>query len=155
MRSHFENTSATSRLWADTSTCLKVIAFLLLAPYDRVVAAAQWEDFIRGLDDEDLAKISAFRDFCRSLPGVAERIHSADVTYARTRSFASAYIKSHYLEIGIELLRTVTDPKPRTSFSTSKKITMHRYSIRHLEDFDDSIRALITEASETVGPGTR
>jgi len=126
-----------------------------LAPYSREMAAGTWAQFTGGLDEEDLAKISAFRDYCRELPDVEERIHSADVTFARERSFASAYIKSHYLEIGIELLRSVHDPKPRTSFSTSKRVVMHRYSLRHLKDFDDSIRALISEAADTVGPGTR
>ncbi|GAB3402346.1 hypothetical protein GCM10027515_11950 [Schumannella luteola] len=114
-----------------------------------------WSELTRGLDDDDLAKLSAFREFCRSLDGVEERIHSADVTYARRRSFTSAYIKSHYLELGIELLREVDDPKPRTAFATTKKITMHRYSLRELEQFDDRIRALIHEACETVGGGTR
>ena len=119
------------------------------------MATANWDAFTDGLDDEDLAKIRAFRNYCRQLPDVEERIHSADVTYAHKRSFTSAYIKSHHLEIGIELQRTVTDPKSRTSFSTSKKVVMHRYSLRHLEDFNDSIRDLIKEAAETVGPGTR
>lgn len=123
--------------------------------YGRHMVSSTWENLTDGLDDEDLAKISAFRDVCRGLPDVTERIHSADVTYAGKRSFASAYIKSHYLEVGIELLRTVTDPAPRTSFSTSRKVVMHRYSLRHLEQFDDAIRGLITEAADTVGPGTR
>lgn len=131
------------------------MAFVGCARYSQGMATAHWEEFTAGLDDDDLAKIRAFRNFCRKLPEVEERIHSADVTYARKRSFTSAYIKSHYVEIGIELQRTVTNPQPRTSFSTSKKVIMHRFSLRQLEDFDDSIRDLILEAAETVGPGTR
>ena len=131
------------------------MAFVGCASYSQGMATAHWEEFTDGLDDDDLDKIRAFRNFCRTLPEVEERIHSTDVTYAGKRSFTSAYIKSHYLEIGIELQRTVTNPKPRTSFSTSKKVTMHRYSLRQIEDFDDSIRDLIVEAAETVGPGTR
>lgn len=118
------------------------------------MAAGTWRQLTAGLDDEDLAKLTAFRDHCRSLPDVEERIHSADITFAGKRAFASAYVKSHYLELGIELLRTVTDPKPRTSFATSKRVVMHRYSLRQLDDFDEAIRALITEAASTVGPGT-
>lgn len=117
------------------------------------MASGTWEQLTDRLDDEDLAKLTAFRDFCRSMPDVTERIHSADITYAGVRAFASAYIKSHYLEVGIELLRTVSSPKPRTSFATSKQVKMHRYSLRRLEQFDDDIRALIREAAETVGPG--
>lgn len=119
------------------------------------MAAGTWTALIDGLDDDDLAKLTAFRDFCRSLPGVEERIHSADVTYAVRRSFASAYVKSHYLEVGIELLREVRQPRPRVAFPTSSRVTMHRYSLRELEAFDDDITALIEEAARTVGPGTR
>lgn len=119
------------------------------------MADSTWEKLSAGLDDADLAKLTAFRDFCRSLPDVEERIHTSEIAFARKRVFASAYIKSHYLELGIELLRTVSDLPPRTSFATSKKVTMHRYSLRELEGFDDAIRALITEAAETVGPGMR
>ena len=119
------------------------------------MAASNWDELTGGLADDDLAKITVFRDFCRGLPDVDERIQTSQVAYARVRVFTSGYIKSHYLELGVELLREVTDPKPRTTFATSKRVTMHRYSLRHLEQFDDAIRALIREASETVGPGTR
>ncbi|TPW78253.1 DUF5655 domain-containing protein [Schumannella sp. 10F1B-5-1] len=128
------------------------------------MADGTWADLTRGLDDDDLAKLTAFRDFCRSLGSggggsdggeLEERIHTADITFARARSFASAYIKSHYLELGIELRREVHDPKPRTAFATTKAITMHRYSLRELDQFDDRIRDLIREAFETVGPGGR
>lgn len=119
------------------------------------MAASTWNQLTSRLDQEDLAKLTAFRDYCRSLDDVEERIHSSEIAYARKRAFASGYIKSHYLELGIELRRSVTDPKPRTSFATSKHVTMHRYSLRHLEQFDDAVRALIRESAETVGPGTR
>lgn len=119
------------------------------------MATSNWDELTGGLDDDDLAKLTVFRDFCRGLPDVEERIHTSQVAYARLRVFTSGYIKSHYLELGIELLREVTDPKPRTTFATSKRVTMHRYSLRHFKQFDDAIRALIREAAETVGPGTR
>jgi hypothetical protein len=119
------------------------------------VAAGTWEALTKGLDEEDLAKLTSFRDFCSSLPDVQERVHSADVAFARVRTFASAYIKSHYLELGIELLREVRDPPPRTAFPTSKKVWMNRYSLRRLDQFDDRIRSLLYEAWQTVGPGTR
>lgn len=119
------------------------------------MTASTWERFTAGLDDEDLAKIVAFRDFCRTLPGVEERVHTSEVAYAVRRAFASAYVKSHYLEVGIELTREVADPAPRTSFATGKRTRMHRYSLRRLEQFDDGIRSLLREACETVGPGFR
>lgn len=119
------------------------------------MAKGTWRDLTEGLDQEDRDKLTAFRDFCRGLPDVEERIHSADVTYARARSFASGYIKSHYLEIGIELSREVTDPPPRASFSTTKSVIMHRYSLRDLDQFDEKVKSLLREACETVGPGFR
>lgn len=119
------------------------------------MADATWGELTAGLGEEDLAKLTAFRDYCRTLPDVTERVHTSEIAFARKRVFASAYVKSHYLELGIELLREVDDPLPRTSFATSKRVTMHRYSLRQLTQFDDRIKALIAEAAETVGPGMR
>jgi len=119
------------------------------------MVASTWGNLTRGLDGEDLAKLTVFRDFCRTIPEVQERIHSSEIAYARNRVFASAYVKSHYLELGIELLREVDDPKPRTRFPTTKTVTMHRYSLRRIEQFDERLRALIQEAADTVGPGAR
>lgn len=119
------------------------------------MVASTWTELTAGLDPEDLAKITAFRDYCTGLPNSRERITSSQIAFAGKRTFASAYIKSHYLEIGIELLRRVSDPPPRTAFATTTTVTMHRYSLRHLDQFDSAIRGLIAEAAETVGPGFR
>ncbi len=119
------------------------------------MAASTWEQLTASLDEEDLAKLSAFREFCRGIPDVEERISTSQIAFARSRTFASAYIKSHYLELGIELLRKVDDPAPRAAFPTTRTVWMHRYSLRQLDRFDDRIRALIEEAAETVGPGAR
>jgi len=125
------------------------------ALYGVVMVASTWDHLVRDLNDEDKAKLAAYRDFCRGLPDVQERVSSAQVAYAGTRIFTSAYIKSHYLELGIELLREVDDPRPRTSFPTSRNVFMHRYSLPQLEQFNGPIRALIREAAQTVGPGLR
>ncbi|MGV3713676.1 DUF5655 domain-containing protein [Pseudolysinimonas sp.] len=119
------------------------------------MVASTWEVLTEGLDADDLAKLTAFRDACRILGGVEERVHSSEIAFAGKRVFASAYIKSHYLELGIELTREVTRPKPRTAFPTTKRFIMHRYSLRELEDFTPAIRKLLTESYETVGPGSR
>lgn len=119
------------------------------------MVASTWEQLTADLDAEDLAKLTAFRDTCRALPDVVERVTSSQIAFARRRTFASAYIKSHYLELGIELRREVTDPPPRVSFPTASTVVMHRYSLRRLEQFDDRIRELLREAADTVGPGTR
>ena len=119
------------------------------------MVASTWEQLVRELSDEDQAKLAAYRDFCQGLPDVHERVSSSQVAFARSRTFTSAYIKSHYLELGIELLREADEPRPRTSFATSRQVIMHRYSLRHLEQFDESIQSLIREAAQTVGPGLR
>lgn len=75
--------------------------------------------------------------------------------YVRTRIFTSGYMKSHYLEIGVELLREASHPMLRTAFATSKRVTMHRLTLSEPREFDDGLRALIQEAWETVGPGLR
>lgn len=42
--------------------------------------------------------------------------------YVRTRIFTSGYMKSHYLEIGVKLLREASHPMLRTAFATSKRV---------------------------------
>ena len=82
------------------------------------MAVSTWKDLTSDLDPEDLAKLTAFRDFCRTLPDVEERIHTSQIAYARQRVFVSAYVKSHYMELGIELLSVVRRPETRTSIAT-------------------------------------
>jgi len=114
-----------------------------------------WETLTRGLSDDDLLLFEVYRDFARGLPGTVERVHTSQVQYARKRIFTSGYVKSHYLEIGVELLREATHPMLRTAFATSKRVTMHRITLRESEQFDEDLRDLIREAWETVGPGLR
>ncbi|WP_061963645.1 DUF5655 domain-containing protein [Demequina aurantiaca] len=117
------------------------------------MVASTWSEFTAGLNDEDLALITTYRDFCRELEGVEERVHRSEVQYAVKRIFTSAYVKSHYLEIGLELVREAEHPKLRTAFATSKRVTMHRITLREEREFDDALRELIDEARQTVGPG--
>ena len=111
------------------------------------MAASTWEKLTEGLDDDDLRKLTAFRDYCRSLgPDVDERVHTSEIAFAVKRVFASAYIKSHYLEVGIDLPRVVSTPKPRATVASTKTRTLHRYSLRELAGFDAAIKKLIREA---------
>ena len=97
----------------------------------------------------------AFRDCCREIPDAVERVHRTEISFAVARSFATAYVKSHYLELGIYLTRRVETPRPRATVPVSKTVWLNRYSLRELEQFDDTLRGLIREAAETVGPGAR
>jgi len=111
-----------------------------------------WSALTKGLSPDDLALITTYRDFCRSLPGAHEEVTSSAVQYRGKRIFTSAYVKSHYLEIGVELLREASHPKLRTSFATTKRITMHRITVTTVAQVESAFD-LIREACETVGPG--
>jgi hypothetical protein len=110
------------------------------------MVVAPWTELIVKLDDDGRAKLTAFRDFCRSLGPVDERVHKTDIAFAVKRVFASAYVKNHYLEVGIELTRAVTTPKPRATVAATKTRTLYRYSLRELSQFDSTITDLIREA---------
>ncbi|TCK25231.1 DUF5655 domain-containing protein [Pseudonocardia endophytica] len=114
-----------------------------------------WDELTAPLDADDLALFTLYRTFCRGLPDVEEQVHTSQVQYRRTRIFTSGYVKSHYLEIGLELMREASHPRLRTAFPTSKTVIMHRITLRDPEQFDDDLRALIEEARTTVGPGLR
>lgn len=114
-----------------------------------------WDELTAALSDDDRTLFTVYRTFCRSLPDAVEQVHTSQVQYRRKRIFTSGYVKSHYLEIGVELLREAAHPMLRTAFPTSKTVIMHRITLRAPEQFDDDLRALLTEACETVGPGVR
>ena len=113
-----------------------------------------WAALTKGLDEKDLALFTAYRDLVNDIGESEEHINSSDISFAVKRVFTSGYMKSHYLEVGIELLREADHPQLRTSFATTKKITMHRMTLTTHTQLK-SLRALITEARDTVGPGTR
>ena len=103
------------------------------------------------LSPEDLELLTLYRDFCRGLPETEEQVHSTQVQYVWKRIFTSGYVKSHYLEVGVELLREASHPQLRTAFSTSKRVVMHRITLREPSQFDGALRDLIREAWESVG----
>jgi len=119
------------------------------------MAITTWSDFTGGLEADDLAFITHYRDFCRSLDEATEEVHRSAVQYKQARIFTSAYVKSHYLEVQVDLLHEAKHPALRTSFASTKKVTTHRITLRHLEQWDDDLEDLIREAAETVGPRTR
>jgi hypothetical protein len=80
-------------------------------------------------------------------------VHKTEVAFAVERVFASGYMKSHWLEVAIDLLRVVEDPPPRAAFHTTKKVVTHRFTIGSVSELD-RLQDLIVEAHDTVGPGT-
>jgi len=119
------------------------------------VVRATWEQFTHGFTAHDLALVAAFRDACRALPETEMRVSRTEVRFARERTFAVAFIAAHRLELAIDLLREASHPLLLQAFPTTKKVVTHRLSLERLDQFDDSITSLLTEAWETVGPGTR
>ena len=127
---------------------------LPLATVTRVVLVS-WDEFTRGLNDEDGELVKMYRDAALALDGVAERVHRSEVQYVRARIFTAGFIKSHRLEIAIDLLRSVEHPLLRASFPTTQRVLTHRFTVSSSDEFDGSIRSLLEEAYETVGMGTR
>lgn len=116
---------------------------------------ASWEEFTADLDEHDLAMIHAFRERALSLPEVEERIHRTEVQYAVRRIFTAGFVRSHRLEIAIDLLRDVDHRLLRDAFHTTQRVITHRFALSAVEDLDDEIIEWLSEAHETVGPGTR
>ena len=113
-----------------------------------------WAALTNGLDEKDRALFTAYRELVNEIGDCEERINSSDISFAVKRVFTSGYMKSHYLEVGIELLREAEHAQLRTSFATTKKITMHRMTLTTRTQLK-SLRPLLKEARDTVGPGTR
>lgn len=113
-----------------------------------------WKHLTESLNDDDLELFNAYRKLCTALPGTKERVHRTEVQFVVERVFSSGYMKSHHLEIVINLLREASNPHLRESFATSKKVFTHRLTIDSLEELETA-RDLIVEAHRDVGPGTR
>lgn len=119
------------------------------------MAASTRDGLVGSLDREERATFIAFGSLGVGLPEVTERSTSSRIAFARRQMSASAYVENHYVEAGIELLRTVYQPRPRAAFATSTEVTIHRNSLRDLEQFVESITSPIHGAADTVAPGTR
>lgn len=114
-----------------------------------------WPEFTATMTPDDLELVEAFRGMALTLPGTMERVHRTEVQFRLDRVFAVAFIKSHRLEIAIDLLREVGHPLLFAAFPTTKKVVTHRLTITDPSQLDDSIGQLLAEAHSTVGPGTR
>ncbi|CAN5477275.1 hypothetical protein BH10ACT7_BH10ACT7_30000 [soil metagenome] len=113
-----------------------------------------WAELTADLEGNDLAMIHAYCEICRKLPGIEERVNRTDISYAVKRTFTSAYVKNHWLEMSVDLLREAKHPQLRTAFHTTKTFITHRLTISTVAQVR-SAEKLIREACETVGPGTR
>jgi len=114
-----------------------------------------WAALVDGLSPSDVSLLTAYRDLVSSLDGVEERIHSAEIDFAVKRVFTSAYVKSHWLEVGIDLTRQLSSYKHlRTSFASTKTVFTHRFTLSSASHLS-ALKPLLVEARDTVGPGFR
>ncbi|HSO65883.1 MAG TPA: hypothetical protein VLQ78_12360 [Ornithinibacter sp.] len=114
-----------------------------------------WDELTADLRDDDVERLEAFRAFCTSLPEVAEEVHRTELRYRVRRVFAVGFLLAHRLELAVDLPERVDHPRVVDAFPTTKRVVTHRLSLPHLDDFDDSVRALLVRAHDEVGPGFR
>jgi hypothetical protein len=113
-----------------------------------------WEELTAPLSASDLELFETYRAFCLALPGTEERVHTTEVHFAVERIYTSGYLKSHHLELAIDLLREIDGEHLRAAFRTTKAVITHRFTIDSLKEFE-TVEDAIREAHETVGPGLR
>jgi hypothetical protein len=119
------------------------------------VTASTWDAYTDGMAPEDLALLERWRAIATAWPDVEERVSRTLVQWAVTRAFTSAYVKSHWLEVSVDLTREAEHPELRAVIPTTKVVRTHRLRFKHLDEIDDAVVALVGEAHETVGPGLR
>ncbi len=110
------------------------------------------------LADKDPAAVELFLDFQR----LVERCGPSEVAPRRTivywkrkRVFAGAYIERKRLELNVDLLREAEHACLLSAFHTTKRVVTHRLRITAFDQIDAALQALVAEAYDQVGPGTR
>jgi hypothetical protein len=61
-------------------------------------------------------------------------------------------VKSHWLEIGVDLLEKVEHPLLRTVFPTSKRVLTHRFTLSKASQVRE-VMPFIRRSANEVGPG--
>jgi len=110
------------------------------------------------LEGKDPDAVALFRRFEKLVGrcGPSEAAPRSSIVYwKRRRVFAGAYIERRRLELNIDLLREAEHPCLIAAFHTTKRVITHRLRITDANQLDDSVAALLAEAYEDVGPGTR
>ena len=116
------------------------------------MALSTWNEFSAALTDDDIALLERLREFAMSHDGVTESVKRTEIAWSRQRIFTSAYVKSHWLEIGVDLTEEVSHPLLRTVYPTSKRIFTHRFTLSKASEVR-SVMKFIRKARKDVGPG--
>jgi hypothetical protein len=110
------------------------------------------------LADKKPEAVALFRKFAELVDACGESEvtpRKSIVYWKRARVWAGAFCNGKKLELNIDLLREVDHPLNLAFVPHTKQVVTHRMRVTELEQLDDSIAALLREAYETVGPGTR
>jgi uncharacterized protein DUF5655 len=113
------------------------------------------EAYLEGKDPDGVALFRRFEKLVERCGPSEPAPRSSIVYWKRRRVFAGAYIERRRLELNIDLLREAEHPCLIAAFHTTKRVVTHRLRITETDQLDDSIAALLAEAYEDVGPGTR
>jgi len=120
-----------------------------------VTELASVDAYLKG---KDAAAVKLFRVFEQMIErcGSSEPAPRSSIVYwKRKRVWAGAYIERERLELNIDLLREAEHPCGIAAFNTTKRVITHRLRITERDQLDESIQALLQEAYDDVGPGTR
>jgi hypothetical protein len=113
------------------------------------------EAYLEGKDPGAVALFRRFEELVERAGPSEAAPRSSIVYWKRTRVFGGAYVERRRLELNIDLLREAEHPCLIAAFPTTKCVITHRLRVTEAGQLDDSIAALLAEAFEHVGPGTR
>lgn len=107
------------------------------------MAAGTWDELVADLPGPAVEMLTAYRDFCRTLPGVTERVHRTQVSYHGTRGFTAGFVISGRLELAVQLSEVPAHDRVLATFPVNRRLLGVRLTLRTPEEFDESVRDLI------------
>jgi uncharacterized protein DUF5655 len=113
------------------------------------------ESYLQGKDPDAVKLFRRFEQLVKRCGPSDPAPRRTIVYWKRNRIFAGAYIERRRLELNIDLLREAEHPCLLAAFHTTKRVITHRLRITELDQLDQSVAALVAEAYDEVGPGTR
>jgi hypothetical protein len=110
------------------------------------------------LHDKNAQAVALFERFAELVDACGESelvVRKSIVYWRRSRIWAGAFCNGRRLELNIDLLREVDHPLTLAVVPHTARVLTHRLRVTGSEQLDASLAALLHEAYETVGPGTR
>jgi hypothetical protein len=114
------------------------------------------DEYLASVPNEDA--VAMFHRFAEIVQGCGASEVSPRRTivfWKRKRVFVGAFIQGRRLELNIDLLRRADHPCLHSASHTTKRVVTHRLRITHADQLDAALAALVAEAYDDVGPGTR